>query len=77
MNNKNYLNATSIEELTTKGKIAYSLNEASVLIGVSPNHLRNENARGKLRFVKSGKRLLILDTDLRSYLENNVVKTEA
>jgi excisionase family DNA binding protein len=73
MKAKNYFNAAKIEELTTKGKIAYSIYEAAGLVGVSPNHLKNEHQRGKLRFVRSGKRLLILDTDLRRYLEEQAI----
>ena len=57
-------------------KLAYSLKEAADLIGVTAQHLRNEQRRGKLQFVKSGRRVLIMETDLRSYLEQNVVKRE-
>ncbi len=52
-------------------KLAYSIDEVSVLLGVSCGHLRNENKRGNLRFVKSGRRVLILDEELRRYLEAN------
>jgi excisionase family DNA binding protein len=77
MGNKNYLNPVRIEELITKGKLAYSINEAAFRCGCSPNHLRNENRRGKLRFVKLGKLTRILDSDLRAYLESQVVETAA
>jgi len=74
MSNKDYYNVAKIEELMTGRKLAYSLNEAGQLIGVSTGHLRNENQRGKLRFVKSGRRTLIMDEDLRRYLEEQVIE---
>jgi excisionase family DNA binding protein len=55
-------------------KMAHSLNKASVMTDLSVGHLRNEFKRGKLRFVKSGRRILIMDEDLRRYLEEQVVE---
>jgi excisionase family DNA binding protein len=52
-------------------KLAYSVEEAALLLGVSPNHLRNERTRGKLRFSKLGRRAVILATELRRYLEES------
>lgn len=49
-------------------KITYSLDEIVKLTGLSKGHLRNEHRRGKLRLVKSGRRTLILDSELRRYL---------
>lgn len=77
MANKNYALTSKNEEFVTTRRMAYSINEAAVLLGVSPNHLRNEQMRGKLRFVRSGKRLLIMDEDLRGYLEAQAVETAA
>ncbi len=77
MANKNYAATSRNEEFVTTRRMAYSINEAAVLLGVSPNHIRNQHKFGLLRFVKSGKRLLILDSDLRSYLEKNVVEPTA
>lgn len=74
MSNKNYANLGKNEEFVNTRRIAYSINEAAVLLGVSPNHLRNEHLRGKLRILSSGKRRLILDEDLREYLEAQIVK---
>jgi excisionase family DNA binding protein len=50
-------------------KLAHSLYEAAELLGVSVGHLRNEYKRGKLRLLKSGRRTLILDRELRRYCE--------
>jgi excisionase family DNA binding protein len=50
-------------------KIAHSLADAAQLLGVSSGHLRNEHRRGKLRLVKSGRRTLLMDAELRRYLE--------
>ncbi len=55
-------------------KIAYSLAEASEMIGVSQGHLRNEQARGKLIFVKSGRRVLITDRELQRYLAAQAIE---
>jgi excisionase family DNA binding protein len=49
-------------------RLAFSLDEASASTGLSKGHLRNENKRGKLRFIKSGRRTLILIHELRRYL---------
>jgi excisionase family DNA binding protein len=57
-------------------KIAHSLKEASSRLGVSVGHLRNEHRRGKLRFVKSGRRTLITDAELRRYLAESESETE-
>lgn len=77
MKTTNYFNEAKIEESTTSRKIAYSIVEAANLIGVSPQHLRNENQRGKLKFARSGRRILIMDSELRRYLEEQVVETAA
>lgn len=77
MQTKNYFDAAKIEELTTGRKIAYSIVEASDLIGVTTQHLRNENQRGKLRFARSVRRILILHTELMRYLEEQVVEPTA
>ena len=49
-------------------KKAYSLKRASELLDVSVGHLRNENKRGKLKFVHLGRRTLITDEELNRYL---------
>jgi excisionase family DNA binding protein len=75
MGTKNYTTLGKNEEFISTRRMAYSINEAAVLLGVSPNHLRNENTRGHLKFVRSGlRRILITDTELRRYLEGQVVE---
>ena len=59
-------------------KLAYSLEEVAQMLGVSKGHLRNENIRGKLNFLKSGRRTLITVTEIHRYLaelegEKNVI----
>jgi hypothetical protein len=49
-------------------KVAYSLDEASAMTGLSKGHLRNENKRGKLELLKSSRRTLILASELNRYL---------
>lgn len=64
-----YLSDTKFEKELSEMRMAYSLKEVAQLIGVSKGHLRNENQRGKLRFIKSGKRILITNEDLHAYLQ--------
>ena len=64
-----YLSDTNCEKELSEMRIAYSIKEVAQLIGVSKGHLRNENQRGKLRFIKSGNRILITNEDLRAYLQ--------
>ncbi len=60
-------------------KLAYSLEEVARMLGVSKGHLRNENTRGKLNLLKSGRRTLITATEISRYLaeleegEKNVI----
>ena len=53
---------------TNYEKVAFSIQEAAANLGVSKGHLRNENKRGKLRFLKCGRRTLILSSELQRYL---------
>jgi excisionase family DNA binding protein len=48
---------------------AYSLDEAAEMLGVSKGHLRNENKRGKLKFIKSSRRTLVGSEELQKYIE--------
>jgi excisionase family DNA binding protein len=49
-------------------RLAYSLDEAAEMVGVSKGHLRNEHKRGNLKFMKSGRRTLVLVSEIRRYL---------
>ncbi len=53
-------------------KMTYSIAELAEMLGVSQGHVRNENSRGKLQFVKSGRRILITDLEIRRYLEDQI-----
>lgn len=74
MGTKNYSNEAKIDELTTERKMAYSINEAAELLSVCTGHLRNEHKRGKISFVRSGRRILVLDSELKKYLQEQVVE---
>jgi len=50
------------------GRIAYSVVEVAALCGLSVPHIRSEIKRGKLRSVRSRRRLLVLARDLDRYL---------
>jgi excisionase family DNA binding protein len=54
---------------TTK-QIAYSVEQIAQKTTLSIPHLRNEIRAGKLRAKKVGRRVLVLDTELGRYLEN-------
>lgn len=55
---------------TRKEKLAYSVKEAAKAISVSPSHLRSEINAGRLKAKKYGMRVLILDSELKAYLES-------
>lgn len=46
----------------------YSMKQVSQNLGVSKGHILNEIKRGKLVVHKMGRRVIILDVDLRKYL---------
>ena len=51
-------------------RLAYSLDEAAEMVGgCSRGHLINEKNRGKIRFVKSGRRVMITAAELKRYLK--------
>ena len=57
-----------MEPNTTTPRIAWSLAEISVLTGLSLGYLRNEQRSGRLPIKKFGRRVVVLDQDLRAYL---------
>ncbi len=65
-----------MKEQTSLGveKIARSKKLTAELIGVSTGHVNNLIRRGELRAIKSGRRILIMDEDLRRYLEEQVIE---
>ncbi len=77
MSNQTYFSGKKIEELLSGKRMAYSIKEVAEMLGVCTGHLRNENGRGKLRFVKSNRRILILDSELRRYIDELQVVEQA
>lgn len=71
MHRRSTLDLESLE-----AKKAYSIQKAAELLDVSIGHLRNEFKRGKIKFVKSGRRTLITDDELRRYLQESELKAE-
>jgi excisionase family DNA binding protein len=56
-------------------KLAYTLKEAQELVGISRSSIYIALADQRLRAVKSGKRTLVLATDLQAWLENLPAKS--
>jgi excisionase family DNA binding protein len=50
------------------GRLAYSIAELPELISLGRSQIYEEIRAGRLRTVKSGRRTLVLDEDLRSWL---------
>ena len=50
-------------------RAAWSLTDISTLTGLSVGYLRNEQRAGRLPIKKFGRRVLVLDQDLQTYLE--------
>lgn len=63
------------ENVTIRG-VAWSLAEISEATGLSIGFLRNDVRRGALPTRKFGRRVLVLDEDLRSYLIQGSTKNE-
>jgi excisionase family DNA binding protein len=52
-------------------KIAYSVEELSKLISLSKGFIRKEIKAGNLKAKNFGRRILILNEDLKTYLDGN------
>ncbi len=65
-----------MESPATTRRIAWSLAEISISTGLSLGFLRNEVRRGALPIKKFGRRVLVLEEDLRSYLTEGRPNTE-
>src|SRR5687768_13380820 len=74
-----YKNSSGPDELNRQSdgleRLAYSLKEVAEMLGISEGHLRNENRRGKLVLVHSGRLTRILAEDLQRYLAGLPRKT--
>ena len=57
-----------MHETVTSQRIAWSLAEISKATGLSVGFLRNDVRRGVLKIRKFGRRVLVLDGELKRYL---------
>jgi excisionase family DNA binding protein len=58
-----------MEELTTLRRMAWGLGEVAEFTGLSLAFLRNEVRAGRLPVRRFGRRVLVRDEDLKTYLE--------
>lgn len=58
-------------------RLAWGINEAAKSCGVSPGHIRNVIAAGELPTKRLGRRVLILDADLRRWVGRGAGEHEA
>lgn len=65
-----------MEANVTTQRIAWSIAEISASTGLSLGFLRNEVRRGALPIKKFGRRVLVLETDLKNYLTEGRPNTE-
>ena len=65
-----------MQENVTIQRVAWSLAEVSEATGLSLGFLRNDVRRGVLPTRKFGRRILVLDQDLKAYLEKGSEKDE-
>jgi len=56
--------------MITTGKKAHSVKEAAKQFDASVPFVRNEIRNGNLKAKKIGRKVVVLDTDLQRYLEN-------
>jgi excisionase family DNA binding protein len=61
---------------TDTNSLAYSIPDAAKRIGISRSGLYLLIARGEIPIVKVGNRTLVIDDDLRAYLEHQRVVVE-
>jgi excisionase family DNA binding protein len=54
-------------------KLAWSLNEVALALGISLNSVRSTVASGQLRTKRIGRRVLVLDEELKRYLSSPAV----
>jgi excisionase family DNA binding protein len=56
-------------------RLAWPIEEAAQSTGVSKGYLRKIIAAGELKTTRAGRRVLIRDSDLRAWLDQNVQET--
>ena len=59
-------------EATISNKLAYSIDEVSKFTSLSKPYLRNKVREGALKATKFGRRVLILRSDLDSFLKAGI-----
>ena len=59
------------DEATRAERLALSIEEAAWRLSVSPSFLRLEIARGRIRPVRLGRRLLIRESEIERYLADH------
>jgi excisionase family DNA binding protein len=60
------------EKILITQKLAYSVDEASQLTGLSKGYFRKIIKAGELKVTRAGRRVLILDSHLREWLTRNL-----
>lgn len=58
-------------------KLAWALGEAAESTGLSKAYFRKIIAAGEIRTTRAGRRVLILDSDLRAWLDRNRAQAAA
>lgn len=66
-----------MEANVTTQRIAWSFREIADLAGLSVGFLRNEAKKGRLPIKRFGRRVLVLDKDLKEYLAQGSQSGEA
>lgn len=65
-------NRTSVTK--TNARLAWGVAEISASTGLSAGFVRHEIKSGRLQARRVGRRVLVLDADLRRYLEDQMLK---
>jgi hypothetical protein len=60
----------------TQHRLAWGVGDISTSTGLSPGFLRKQIKTGKLRARRAGRRVLVLDRDLRNYLNEKETADE-
>ncbi len=60
----------------TVNKVAWSISDISEATGLSLGFLRNDVRRGALKVKRFGRRVLVLEADLRAYLDQDDAQSE-
>jgi excisionase family DNA binding protein len=61
------------EHKPSQNRIAWRPKEAAKQISISISHLRNEIRRKRIKIIRIGRAILILDEELRDYMKRNSI----